>query len=1068
MRPGRSRRAFLVIIAIINTDCAAIVSFFRTLKFKILLILFILLAIAAGMVLHEMRSSHYQAQYFSRIAAGLRYKMGEGPSKAIRFPKTGPYDERLGYSKIPEYTKLLNQQNFVVTQQARMSPELLNLPLPPIYPEKDQAGLDLYDNKEKLLYSARSPERVYANFDAVPKLLTDTLLFIEDRELLDPAHPNRNPAVNWSRLDRAVLDQGLHAISPSHEAPGASTLVTQIEKYRHSPDGRTTSAKEKLLQMESASIRAYLHGPDTTASRRQTVVAYLNTVPLTAKAGYGEINGLGDGMWAWYGRDFADTNTLLKNAPKETDAQHLAALALAYKQALSLMIAQRRPSYFLREGAPALMQMTNNHLRLLGAAGIVSPALEKAALPLKLDLYQGALSEPAGSFVSRKAVNTLRADLSGLLHTSHLYDLDRIDMSVQTTLDADIQQAVTQVLRDLRDPAHAKAAELFGHNMLAPGDNPGRLTFSFTLFERGADANFLRVQTDNLDQPFDINSGARLNLGSTAKLRTLITYLEIITNLHKFYADMEPADVARVPVDHEDVLSKWALDYFAANPHSTLADTLEAAMLRTYSGNPAEVFFTGGGEQQFENFEPEENHRTMTVREGFQHSVNLVFVRLMRDIVRYYEFKTSSANIQRLADAAGPATPAGEARHSAADAAKKGKKRGKKNAGNDDRDDDQNNAAEPGDTVRRAALSRFADKEGKEFLGRFYKKYAGKNSDEAEQMLIDSIHARPKRLAIIYRSLEPQADIARFSALMRAEFPEAELNDQTLQTLYDKFGIEQYSLNDRGYLAGVHPLELWLVGYLRAHPDATFAQCAEASRDERQQVYEWLFKTHNKRTQETRIRQLLELEAFQEIGAAWRRLGYPFGALTPSIASALGASGDRPASLAELMGIIVNRGMLMPVRKLQGMQFAKGTPYETHFAQVPPGGKRMLPEELTDIVRRSLIDVVQGGTGVRLRNGFGQKDGTAIEIGGKTGTGDQRYETYAPGGRLIESRAVNRSATFVFLIGDRYFGTITAYVHEPYAADYNFTSALTVQLLKSLIPALQPLVTQNKAVAKAK
>jgi membrane peptidoglycan carboxypeptidase len=511
-------------------------------------------------------------------------------------------------------------------------------------------------------------------------------------------------------------------------------------------------------------------------------------------------------------------------------------------------------------------------------------------------------------------------------------------------------------------------------------------------------------------------------------------------------------------------LSKWALEYFAKNPHSTLADTLEAAMLRTYSGNPAEVFFTGGGEQQFENFEPEENGRTMTVREGFQHSVNLVFVRLMRDIVRYYEFKTSSANIQRLADAAEPEEQ-DDGKHE-----KHGKKDVKKHAKGDN--SDEANAGEPGDTVRRAALSRFADKEGKEFLGRFYKKYAGKNSDEAEQMLIDSIHARPKRLAIIYRSLEPQADLAHFSAFMRGEFPEAELNDQTLQTLYDKFGIDQFSLNDRGYLAGVHPLELWLVGYLRAHPNASFAQCAEASRDERQQVYEWLFKTHNKKTQETRIRELLELEAFQEIGAAWRRLGYPFGALTPSIASALGASGDRPASLAELMGIIVNKGMLMPVRKLQGIQFAKGTPYETHFTQVPPGGKRMLPEELTDIVRRSLIDVVQGGTGVRLRNGFGQKDGTAIEIGGKTGTGDQRYETYAPGGRLIESRAVNRSATFVFLIGDKYFGTITAYVHEPYAADYNFTSALTVQLLKSLIPALQPLVTQqvtkSAAAPKAK
>ena len=60
------------------------------------------------------------------------------------------------------------------------------------------------------------------------------------------------------------------------------------------------------------------------------------------------------------------------------------------------------------------------------------------------------------------------------------------------------------------------------------------------------------------------------------------------------------------------------------------------------------------------------------------------------------------------------------------------------------------------------------------------------------------------------------------------------------------------------------------------------------------------------------------------------------------------------------------------------------------------------------------------------------------------------------GARLIESRKVNRTATFVFVIGDRFFGTLTAYVHEPYAAHYDFTSALSVQLLKSLAPALQP------------
>ncbi|HSY28157.1 MAG TPA: transglycosylase domain-containing protein, partial [Burkholderiaceae bacterium] len=467
-----------------------------------MLILLIIASVVGWLAVREMHSSEYQAEYFSNIGKGLNFKVGKGSSPAIRFPKFGPYDERLGYSKIPEYAKLLTAHDFVVTEQARMSTPLLNLPLPPIYPEKDQAGLDLYDSKQHLMYSSRSPERVYTNFDAVPKLLTDTLLFIEDRELLDARYPTRNPAVNWSRLDRAVFDQALHALNPTHDAPGASTLVTQIEKYRHSPDGRTSSAREKLLQMESASIRAYMHGENNMDSRRQTVVAYLNTVPLTAKAGYGEINGLGDGMWAWYGRDFSEINVLLKCDTEDGGAPQLQQVAEVYKQALSLMIAQRRPSYYLREGASILAQMTNSHLRLLAAAKIISPALLNAALPLPLKLNQGSLPEPANSFVSRKAPNMLRADLSALLHTSHLYDLDRVDMSVQTTLDADIQKAVTETLRKLRETDGAKAAELFGHNMLSVGDNTSRLTYSFTLFERGDDANLLRVQTDNLDQPF--------------------------------------------------------------------------------------------------------------------------------------------------------------------------------------------------------------------------------------------------------------------------------------------------------------------------------------------------------------------------------------------------------------------------------------------------------------------------------------------------------------------------------------------------------------------------------------
>ena len=1000
------------------------VSLFHALKSRSLLVLLILLVAATGwIVIDELRTSWLQAHYFVRLASRLNYKLEKGPSPSIRFPTSGPYDERLGYNKIPEYTNALMSHGFIVAEQVRMSSALLESPLSPIYAEKDQAGLTLLDHNQRLLYAFLSPTRVYTNFNAIPEILVDTLLFVEDKELLDSRYPTRNPAVNWSRLDRALFDQVLHVIHRQHDTPGASTLVTQIEKYRHSPEGRTSSIHEKFLQMDAASIRSYLHGRDNMADRRQIVVAYLNTVPLTARVGYGEVNGLGDGMWTWYGRNFDEFNHLLRRQDDESLQQR----AEVYKQALSLIIAQRRPSYFLQKDSPALMRMTNHYLRLLGSAHLIPPALERTALSLPLHLNQGPLVPQVNSFVSKKAENLLRNGLLSLLRIPNLYTLDRLDLNVQTTLDGDAQRTVTNLLRQVQSPDGARTAGLYGHNMLGENDDPQRLSFSFTLFERSPGANLLRVQTDNLDQPFDINSGARLNLGSTSKLRTLITYLEIMTQLHQTYAGMSRQDLMRILAGSQDTLTRWALTYFSENPNSRLQDMLEAAMRRTYSGNPSEAFFTGGGLQRFENFEPEKDNGIMTVQEGFQHSVNLVFVRLMRDIVHHYEIRTLSAGLVGLIKTT-PSTRNATAETGAAEVSV--------------------------DASRQAQLSLFADHEGREFLFRFYKKYKGKTPDEMMQTLIDGVHAKPKNLALLFRSIEPEASFLQFTTFMHKQLPEAELGENSLQILYDKFAVEKYSLMDRGYLAGIHPLELWLVGYLFHHPTATQTQLVGASTQQRQEVYQWLFKSHNKRVQESRIHQMLELEAFQMIAADWRHLGYPFAALTPSYATALGASGDRPDSLAELMGIIVNQGLLMPTVAFQDLQFAKGTPYETHFVNRPAAGIRVLPEELTEVVRRALIGVVQDGTGIRLKDALVQKNGQVIEIGGKTGTGDQRFVTYAPSGKLIASRAVNRSATFVFLIGDRFFGTVTAYVHEPYAADYKFTSAMTVQLLKFLLPRL--------------
>ncbi len=92
------------------------------------------------------------------------------------------------------------------------------------------------------------------------------------------------------------------------------------------------------------------------------------------------------------------------------------------------------------------------------------------------------------------------------------------------------------------------------------------------------------------------------------------------------------------------------------------------------------------------------------------------------------------------------------------------------------------------------------------------------------------------------------------------------------------------------------------------------------------------------------------------------------------------------------------------------------------------------------------------------------RNGGVVLVGGKTGTGDNRYDTFGACGRLIGQRVVDRTATFVFFLGDRFFGTITAYVPGAVAIRYDFTSALAVQLLKALEPRLRPAVRDARDV----
>ena len=321
---------------------------------------------------------------------------------------------------------------------------------------------------------------------------------------------------------------------------------------------------------------------------------------------------------------------------------------------------------------------------------------------------------------------------------------------------------------------------------LLGGGDPAGVLYSFTLYERSAMANAVRVQVDSGDRPLDLNDGAKLELGSTAKLRTLVTYLELMAQLHDRYAGAERAELEQALAQEPDRLTAFVLETLLASRDRSLDALLEAAMLRKYSASPWEGFFTGGGLHYFQNFDEDDNGRILTVRDAFHRSVNLVFIRLMRDLVEHHRARLPDAEAGVLDD--------------------------------------------PEHPLRESYLDRFADREGADFVRRFYREHRGESADQLLGSLVVAMRPIPKRIAAAHRSTRPDAPFDAFDRFLRARLPRGAVDEPMARLLYQQLSPERMSLSDRGYVARVHPLELWVIEYLSRHPDATLDRGARRQR----------------------------------------------------------------------------------------------------------------------------------------------------------------------------------------------------------------------------------------------
>jgi hypothetical protein len=358
---------------------------------------------------------------------------------------------------------------------------------------------------------------------------------------------------------------------------------------------------------------------------------------------------------------------------------------------------------------------------------------------------------------------------------------------------------------------------------------------------------------------------------------------------------------------------------------------------------------------------------------------------------------------------------------------------------------------DPEDFTRNLMLQEIASQESRDELRRAYREFRDREPADIALALLGPT-ASPHQLAALFYgwSLGSTSDSLRTWLRSFA----AEPDSAEVERLARVYGNPRFTVADYGYLLDVHPLTLWCAGELYKHPGEAWDEVEDKSSAARRTASAWLLQTRNRHAQDVRLRTRIERDAFVRMTGYWRGLGFPFTRLVPSLATAIGSSADRPEALGTLMGILVSDGVLRQESLIRRLRFGDGTPYHTVADARVPEGKRVLPAAAARTLREVLLQVVERGTAVRLRGAFEHADGTPIALGGKTGSGDNRLKRFGRGGGVIESKAVSRTATFAFYLGDRYYGVLTASVTGAAAERYQFTSTLALEVLRMLAPAL--------------
>ena len=407
--------------------------------------------------------------------------------------------------------------------------------------------------------------------------------------------------------------------------------------------------------------------------------------------------------------------------------------------------------------------------------------------------------------------------------------------------------------------------------------------------------------------PFDINGGARLDSGSTAKLRTLVSYLEVIAKLRSF--DMStptaiPCGRRSTPTPRTAGPSRYLLcaeDRVAGGDHGR-----GRWNDRYLAANPGDLRFTGGGAASFGNRPPRGTAARRRIRTRC-HSTSTVVIRIMRDVVRrsiVRDARLGRAQVLEF-DSEDPSPQGGHL-----------------------------------EALRRSANRACLPIASAQIIAA---QTAGQRSKPS---CCRACVPLSRRLLRRYLAQHPSGrDRHQCASPQPCDRPPGAVDDrdETPQAGSSMaYSMDQFNLADQGCIASIPSAQL-AGGPCQCHPEPDYASACSMPAQRSQSVYGWIVPCPSQTCRTSRIRSLLEVEAFLRNPPQMAAISVIRSMPSPSYATAISSATAGRARQAR--SVSSEQGRAPPGDASAELVSPGGTPFETRTVQSP--GKRAGTAELT-------------------------------------------------------------------------------------------------------------------------